>query len=121
MERMADRSNKTQRRQKWNNWPNTTHSLIKETAEKAPAAYKKKLCNRIYDIKHDGRHKIRLVAAHLPDPNIKCAYSGVRLFRGIHLIAFLGELNKHELWGAEAWNAYLERQGKRASDYNLWS
>jgi adenylosuccinate synthase len=59
----------------------------------------------IYDVKHDGCHKARLVAGgHLTDPNTENIYSGVV----IRLIIFLAELNKLELWGADVGNAYLE-------------
>jgi hypothetical protein len=36
----------------------------------APMGYKKIRCHMVYDVKHDGRHKARLVAGgHLTDPN----------------------------------------------------
>jgi hypothetical protein len=56
----------------------------------------------IYDVKHDGRHKARIVAGgHLTDPNTESVYSGVVSLRGIRLIVFLSELNGLELWGAD--------------------
>jgi len=43
-----------------------------------PSGYKKIRCHMIYDVKHDGRHKARLVAGgHLTDPNTESVYSGV--------------------------------------------
>jgi hypothetical protein len=52
----------------------------------------------IYDLKHDGRHKSCLAAGgHLTVPNTESVYSGVISLRGIRLIPFLGELNKHIL------------------------
>jgi Reverse transcriptase (RNA-dependent DNA polymerase) len=64
-------------------------------------------------VKHDFRHKARLVAGgHLIDPNTKSVYSGVVSFRGIRLIIFLEELNQLELWGADVGNAYLEAKTK---------
>jgi Reverse transcriptase (RNA-dependent DNA polymerase) len=63
----------------------------------------------IYDIKHDGRHKARLVAGgHLTEPNTESLYLGVVSLRGIRLIVFLAKLNQLELWGADVGNAYLE-------------
>jgi hypothetical protein len=63
----------------------------------------------IYDVKHDGCHKSRFVAGgHLTDPNTESVNSGVISLRRIRLITFLGELNKHALWGADVGNAYLE-------------
>jgi hypothetical protein len=67
----------------------------------------------IYDIKHDGRHKARLVSGgHLTDPNTESVYSGVVSLQGIRLIVFLVELNKISLWGADIGNAYLEAKTK---------
>jgi hypothetical protein len=56
----------------------------------------KKICfHMVYDVKHDGRHKSRLVAGgHLTDPNTKSVYSSVVSLRGIRLVTFLSELNK---------------------------
>jgi hypothetical protein len=79
----------------------------------APAGYKKIRCHIIYDVKHDGRHKARLVAGgHLTDPNTESVYSGVVSLRGIRLVVFLAELNALELWGADVGNAYLEARTK---------
>jgi hypothetical protein len=67
----------------------------------------------VYDVKHDGRHKARLVAGgHLTDPNTESVYSGVVSLRGIRLIVFLAELNGLQLWGADVGNAYLEAKTK---------
>jgi hypothetical protein len=44
----------------------------------APHGYKKIRCHMVYDVKHDGHHKSRLVAGgHLTDPNTDSVYSGV--------------------------------------------
>ena len=79
----------------------------------APAGYEKFRCHIIYGVKHDGRHKARLVAGgHLTDPNTESVYSGVVLLRGIRLVVFLAELNDLQLWGADVSNAYLEAKTK---------
>ncbi len=79
----------------------------------APLGYKKIRCHMVYDVKHDGRHKSRLVAGgHLTDPNKESVYSGVVSLRGIRLVTFLAELNNLELWGADVGNAYLEAKTK---------
>ena len=79
----------------------------------APSGYKRIRCHMIYDVKHDGRHKARLVAGgHLTDPNTESVYSGVVSLRGIRLVVFLAELNSLELWGADVGNAYLEATAK---------
>jgi hypothetical protein len=80
-----------------------------------PAGYKRIRCHMIYDVKHDGRHKARLVAGgHLTDPNTESVYSGVVSLRGIRLVIFLAELNRLELWGADVGNAYLEANTKES-------
>jgi len=79
----------------------------------APTGYKRIRCHMIYDVKHDGRHKARLVAGgHLTDPNTESVYSGVVSLRGIRLVVFLAELNSLKLWGADVGNAYLEAATK---------
>ena len=78
-----------------------------------PSGYKKIRCHMIYDVKHDGRHKARLVAGgHLTDPNTDSVYSSVVSLRGIRLVTFLSELNNLELWGTDVGNAYLEARTK---------
>ena len=50
-------------------------------------------------VKHDGRHKARLVAGgHLTDTPIDSVCSSVASLRGIRMIAFLSELNDLEVW-----------------------
>jgi Reverse transcriptase (RNA-dependent DNA polymerase) len=67
----------------------------------------------VYDVKHDGRHKSRLVAGgHLTDPNTDSVYSSVVSLRGIRLVTFLSQLNNLELWGTGVGNAYLEATTK---------
>ena len=64
-------------------------------------------------VKHDGRHKARLVAGgHLtPDP-IKNIYSGGVSIRSLRLVILLAKLNNLEVWGADIGNAYLEPKTK---------
>ena len=62
----------------------------------------------VYAIKHDGRHKARLVAnGNFMGPITKANYSGVVLLQSIRLIAFISKLNELELWAADISNAYL--------------
>jgi hypothetical protein len=80
--------------------------LDKGKGGEAPMGYKKIRCHMVYDVKHDGRHKARLVAGgHLADPNTDSVYSGVVSLRGIRLVVFLAELNGLNLWGADVGNA----------------
>ena len=60
-------------------------------------------------MKHNGRHKARLVAdgSLTPEP-VENIYSGVVSLRHLRLVIFLGELNNLELCGADIGNAYLE-------------
>ena len=81
----------------------------KGTGEKPPEGYKKIKVRMIYDVKHDGRHKARLVAGgHLTDIPLESVYSGVVSLRGLHLVVFLAELNDLKLWGTDITSAYLE-------------
>jgi hypothetical protein len=67
----------------------------------------------IYDVKHDGYHKIRLVAGgHLTNISNDSVYSSVVSLRGIRLVTFLFELNSFEIWGTNIGNAYLEATTK---------
>jgi hypothetical protein len=63
----------------------------------------------VFDIKHNGRHKARLVAdGHLTDIPIDSVYSGVASLGGFRLVLFLAELNDLQLWATDKGNAYLE-------------
>ena len=63
----------------------------------------------MFAVKHDGRHKARLVAVGslTPEP-VENIYSGVVSLRHLRLVIFLGELNNLELWGADIGNAYFK-------------
>ena len=78
-----------------------------------PNGYQKIRVHLIFAVKHDGRHKARLVAGgHLtPDP-IESIYSGVVSIRSLRLVIFLAKLNNLEVWGADIGNAYLEAKTK---------
>ena len=79
----------------------------------APIGYQKIRIQSIFAVKHDGRHKARLVAGgHLtPDP-IESIYSGVVSIRSLRLVIFLAKLNNLEVWRADIGNAYLEAKTK---------
>jgi hypothetical protein len=75
----------------------------------APEGYKRIRVHLVYDVKHDGRHKARLVAdGHLTQLPTETVYSSVVSLRSLRIVTFLNELNKLELWGADIGNAYLE-------------
>lgn len=75
--------------------------------------YKKIRVHLVYAVKHDGRHKARLVAGgHLTETPVDSVYSSVVSLRGIRILAFLGELNGLEVWSTNIGNAYLETYTK---------
>ena len=63
----------------------------------------------IYNVKHDGRHKARLVAGgHLIDIPLESVYSGVVSLCGLRIVIFLAELNGLLIWATDITSAYLE-------------
>ncbi len=71
--------------------------------------WKKIRVHIVYAVKHDGRHKARLVAGgHLTDTPIDSVYSSVVSLRGIRLLTFIAELNDMHCWATDIGNAYLE-------------
>ena len=78
-----------------------------------PSHYKKIRVHVVYAVKHDGRHKCRLVAdGNLTAAPIDSAYSGVVSLRGLRIVTFLAELNGLQLWATDVGNAYLEAETK---------
>ena len=74
-----------------------------------PKGYKKIGVHLIYDVKHDLRHKGRLVAdGHMTKVPVDSVYSGVVSLRGLRMLIFLAELNQMETWATDIGNAYLE-------------
>ena len=50
---------------------------------RVPQGYKKIRCHMVYAVKHDGRHKARLVAGgHLTDTPVDSVYSSVVSLKG---------------------------------------
>ena len=75
--------------------------------------YKRINVHLVYAVKHDGRHKARLVAGgHLTETPIDSVYSSVVSLRGIRLLTFIAELNGLECWATDIGNAYLESYTK---------
>ena len=67
----------------------------------------------VYAVKHDGRHKARLVAGgHLTKIPEDSVYSGVVSLKGIRIVIFLGRLNNLDIYCTDIGNAYLEAQTK---------
>ena len=79
------------------------------TGPDPPEGYKQIKVRMIYDVKHDGRHKARLVAGgHLTDIPLESVYSGVVSLRGLRIVVFLAELNGLQIWATDITSAYLE-------------
>ena len=63
----------------------------------------------IYNVKHDSRHKAKLVAdGHLTDVPDTSVYFSVVSLGGLHMLLIIAELNGIEIWGKDIGNAYLE-------------
>jgi hypothetical protein len=70
----------------------TFHDLGKGAL--TPAGYKHIQVHMVFDIKHDGRHKSRMVAGgHMNDVPLESVYSGVVSLRSLRMVIFLAELN----------------------------
>ena len=74
-----------------------------------PDGYKKINVRMIYTVKHDLRHKARLVAGgHLTDPSQDSNYSGVVSLHSLRILITVAELNGMTTKVADVGNAYLE-------------
>ena len=75
----------------------------------APEGHQKIRVHFVFDVKHCGKFKARLVAdGHLTKEPMETVYSGVVSIRNLRLAMFIAELNDLELWGADVGNAYLQ-------------
>ena len=67
----------------------------------------------VFDVKHDLRHKARLVAGgHMTTVPKDTTYSSVASLRSMRLMMFIAEQNKLELNAGDVGNAYLEAYTK---------
>ena len=74
-----------------------------------PEGHQKIRVHFVFDVKHCGKFKARLVAdRHLTKEPMETVYSGVVSIRNLRLDMFFAELNNLELWGADVGNAYLQ-------------
>jgi hypothetical protein len=84
---------------------------------KIPNGYKKIRVDFVFDVKHVGCHKARLVAdGHLTEVPLESVYSGFVSLRGFCLVLFLAELNGLELWATDSQSLYI-----RNGIYYCWS
>ena len=76
---------------------------------KVPVGFTKIRVHFVFDVKHDGRHRARLVAdGHLTDVPEESVYSGVVSLRGLKTVIFLAELKKLKVFSTDISSAYLE-------------
>jgi len=87
----------------------TFKDLGHKSKVKPPSGHKRISVHLVFDVKHDGRYKARLVAdGHLTDAPLESVYSGVVTIHGFRIVMFLSELNDLDLWATDIGNAYLE-------------
>ena len=78
-----------------------------------PSGSKKIRTHIVFAVKHDGRHKVRMVEGGLlTDVPLDSVYSGVVSLRGLRLVLFLAELNNLNTYATDIGNAYLEADTK---------
>jgi Reverse transcriptase (RNA-dependent DNA polymerase) len=86
-----------------------SYNVFIDKGSTVPAGYRKIPVHLVFDVKHDGQHKAHLVAdRHLTDVPLESVHSGVVSLQGIHILVFLSEVNKLELWATDIENAYLK-------------
>ena len=74
----------------------------------APKGYQNIRVHFVFDVKHCGKFKARLVAdGNLTKESNETVYSGVVCLRNLKLAVFLAALNNLQLWGADVGSAYL--------------
>ena len=84
-----------------------------KSRNRPPEGYKKITLHFVYAVKHDGRHKSRIVAGgHLTDAPVESVYSGVVSLRGVRFTVFLAELNDLKVYQTDVGNAYLKAKTK---------
>jgi hypothetical protein len=75
--------------------------------------YKKIIVHFVFAVKHDLRHKARLVAGgHLTEPTMEGSYSSVVNLRSIRLCLVAAELNNLDIMVGDISSAYLEANTK---------
>jgi hypothetical protein len=73
-----------------------------------PIGFKKIGVHLVFAVKHDGRHKSRLVAdGHLTDLPLESVYAGVVSIRGLRICILISELNDMTAYSTDIGNAYL--------------
>ena len=80
---------------------------------KPPDGHQRINVHFFYAVKHDLRHKARLVTGgHMTEPPKDSVYSGVVSLRSMHLALLIGETNGLKTKVGDIFNAYLEAYTK---------
>jgi hypothetical protein len=75
--------------------------------------YKRIVVHFVFAVKHDLRHKARLVAGgHLTDPTTEGTYSGVVSLRSLRIATLAAEVNNLQIMVGDISSAYLEAHTK---------
>ena len=96
----AVRLDKENGNQRWHKARNTEMNQLDEcltfidkgkfNTQRIPKGYKKITAHPVFDVKHDGRHKARMVAGgHLTDTPLESVHAGVVSSRGLRMCTFL--------------------------------
>ena len=91
------------------------YEVFKDIGKGAPVpeGYKNIRVHLVFDCKHDGQRRVRLVAnGHLTDIPVDSVFSGVISLRVFRLLLFLAELNGLDMWETDMSSAYLEAHTK---------
>ena len=73
-----------------------------------PEGFRKIRVHMVFDVKHDGRHKARLVAdGSMTSVPLEGVYAGVVSIRGFRLCILLGEMNGLPAYATDVSSAYL--------------
>ena len=68
----------------------TFKDLGHKSKAQPPPGYKRISAHLVFDVKHDGRYKARLVAdGHLTNAPLESVYSGVVTIRGFRIVTYL--------------------------------
>ena len=87
---------------------------VKDNIGNAPKGYRKIRVHFVFDVKHCGKFKARLMAdGHPTKEPMETVYSGGVSLRNLRLAMFQAELNNLELWGADIGNEYLQALTKQ--------
>jgi hypothetical protein len=76
---------------------------------KIPQGFQRIKVHLVFAVKHDGRHKSRLISrGDTTNVPTDIVYAGVVSLRGLRLCIFLGELNNMEAYAMDIGSAYLD-------------